>query len=351
MAKYEDIARTLKQRIRHGDYRLRGFPSHAGLVAELGVNSRTVTRALSALVKQGMLVRRETGRFDLPAERATLHVGMLAPAYPSPEIARWHQQIDEGCAGRGWSFKAVPYTHWDDAAIVEAMRGLDGLFFLPTGDDFPEALLNQIKTAETPAVLLEEDASSYGIPCLRSANPASIQLLIEHLREQGHRRVACLNTQPLNNIIRARIEAWHLWASALGIEGPVINEPVNLFNSATRQAHTVVARRIEQDGGLDATGIVCTTGAAAVGAMRALTDAGLTPGEDVAVCSAEDWAGAARYLTPSLTCLEYGSIRPLVQACLDYIERAGREWLGPLLVEPAAMKLYIGESTTGRRAE
>jgi hypothetical protein len=36
-----------------------------------------------------------------------------------------------------------------------------------------------------------------------------------------------------------------------------------------------------------------------------------------------------------------------VQVCLDYFQQGGKQWIGPLLVEPAGMQLFVGESTTG----
>ncbi len=342
MAKYEQIARTLKQRIRHGDYRLRGFPSHAGLVDELGVNARTVTRALNELIDEGILIRRETGRFDIAPESQTLHVGMISPAYASPEIARWHRRLDQACIARGCSFRVVQFTHWHDAAITEAVRRLDGVFILSLGDDFPKSIVQQIHQTETPVIVLEQDVSSHNIPCLRYANPSSIQLLIDHLRDQQRHKIACLSTQPTSDAIRRRIEAWRMWTSAYNLAGPLIDQPVELYDAPAPPAHALVTAMLEQGNPPDA--IVCTTGVAAIGAMRAITDAGLRIGQDIAVCSADDNAGLARFMTPSLTCLEGDTIAPLVHACLDYLER-GQDWLGPLLVEPAAMKLFVGEST------
>ncbi len=348
MAKYEQIAKTIEQRIRHGDYQMRGFPSHAGLVEELGVNGRTVTRALTELVDQGVLVRRGTGRFDLPDEKHTKLVGMLAPSYPSYSMVRWHERLDECCSERGWALKALPYTHWHDAAIADAMSGLDGLFFHGLGDDLPAQVIEQIQAAQTPVVVLEEDVSPYGIPCVRSSRPASVQLLIQHLQEMGHQRIACVNTQAASNHIRMRIQAWQQWTNVLNVQGPLLDEPAALFSSAMAQAHRVIAKQLTQRS-LNATAVVCTTAPAAVGASRAMIDAGLTPGRDVAIASMEDWIGMVQYFSPSITSLRHGRIKPLVQACLDYFEQGDSPWLGPLLLEPAGTTLFAGESTATPR--
>lgn len=350
VAKFEQVAEVLEQRIRHGDYRLGGFPSHSELVSELGVNSRTLTKAITELVQRGVLLRSRTGRVELPdqAPGSLLHVGVLSPAFPSAEFTQWYRLIDELCRQRGWMVKSISYTHWHDAAIGESLRGLDGLFFLSIGDDFPPPVIEQIRSATTPVVVLEQDVSAHGIPSLRNASARGVQLLVEHLHELGHTHIACLNTQPISSVIRGRIESWRLWLSAMGLQGRLIDEPVELYHSAAARAHEVMGELLDGRA-LAATALVCTTSHAAVGALRALADRDLRAGVDLAVCAADSMAGLAALLTPSLTHVYTPSIAPLMQVCLEYFGRGGADWVGPLLIEPATMELGIGESTTGRR--
>ncbi len=346
MSKYAEIANAIHERVRHGDYRLRGFPSHAGLVAELGVNSRTVAKALSSLVDQGILVRHESGRIEL-AERSdssVRHIGVISPPHPSENIMRWQRLIHDACHERGWVLKPIAYSHWHDMAITEALRGTDGLFFLSIGDDFPELVVEQIRSAQAPVVVLEQDMSAEGIPSVRYCNPNAVSQLMVHLKGQGYRRAACLNTQPMSRVIGDRIRAWQLWSSAQEIQGPVFDEPVPLFRDAAEHAHEVVSRLLRNKQ-LDADAIVCTTPYIAMGAMRAVVDAGLRPGADIGVASVEEWTGMVKLLSPSLTCLTPPPMMPVVQVCLDYFERSDRQWIGPMLIEPASMELFEGEST------
>ena len=104
MAKYHELVDKLAQRIRHGDYRLKGFPSHIDLVSEFGVNSRTMTKALQELVHAGLLVRTKAGRVVLAegGEKTGLFIGLLVPVYPSPFMLMWHWLIDRLTRKRGW---------------------------------------------------------------------------------------------------------------------------------------------------------------------------------------------------------------------------------------------------------
>ncbi len=350
MPKFQYIADTIHARVRHGDYHLRGFPSHSGLVAELGVNARTVTKAISDLVERGVLVRQETGRVDVSPEavRAVRHIGVLSPAWVSENIMRWHHLIYQIAQARGWSVRPTVYAHWHDITISEALRGLDGVFFLSLGDDFPEHVLKQLRSAGARVVVLEQDLSSAGIPSLRYWNSAPIRQLINHLHSAGYRRVACLNTQPHSSVIHERIASWRRWSSTAGIRGPLFDEPVDLSNPAHETARALT-RWLVASNGLDADAVVCTTNYIGMGVVRGLLDEGVTPGRDVGVCSVEDWSRLSGIISPSLTCLRPTSMDPLLQACFDYFAQPEAEWLGPLLMQPASMDLVIGESTTGMK--
>ncbi len=352
LAKYLEIAARLEKRIRHGDYRLRGFPSHSELVAEFGANSRTISKALGELVERGYLAREPSGRVSPvgPNPNSALHLGLIAPAYPTSLLFSWHRGVDSLARQRGWTLKFVPYTHWDDAGIGEALRGLDGVFLAAIADVFPQTVRQQIKASTCPVVVLEEDTSAYGIPCVRLSNPADVHRLLDHLRKLGHDRVDCLNTQPMNGIVQGRIESWQLWKAAHEIPGELVNEPVGVFGSAIEQSYQATLAAV-RSGRLASGALFCVTSATAIGAMRALQDAGRRVGQDVAVCAADDGADMAEYVTPTLTCLQEPHVEPYIRACLNWFAQGGGEWTGSLVVQPAQMRLFIGESTGGGEAE
>lgn len=349
MPKYVDIAEVIHARIEHGDYKLRGFPSHSGLVAELGVNSRTVTKALTTLIDRGVLFRQSSGRVDVSAEHAArvLHIGLLSPAWPSSTILRWQHLVSQGCDDRGWVLKPSVYSHWHDMAITESLRGMDGLFLISLGEDFPPHVLSQIESAETPVIILDRDASGEGLPCLRYWNPAPINLLVKHLLEAGHQDVVCLNTQVDSKVIRERVSACQLWASTQGVNLTLVNEPVQMYESSTLRAHQLVRDTIRA-GGLKGSALLCTTFHVATGAMRGVIDAGLRPGEDIGVCCVEEWGGEAKMFSPSITSLAPPDMVPLMHVCLDYFANGGEAWVGPKLIQPSSMELFVGESTSGR---
>ena len=78
---------------------------------------------------------------------------------------------------------------------------------------------------------------------------------------------------------------------------------------------------------------------------------GLKLGADVAITSVEEWVGLAPLLSPSVTCLQPPPMIPLLEVCLDYFAQHDKRWMAPLLMQPTAMQLFIGESSSVALAE
>jgi hypothetical protein len=108
-------------------------------------------------------------------------------------------------------------------------------------------------------------------------------------------------------------------------------------------AYEVMSRRIEA-GTFRSTGMLCLTETAAIGATRALLDHGLRPGHDLAVVTVG--SNRCEYLSPSLTTLEEPDPKPYLAACLEWaLSPSTTSWQGPLLVQPADLRVVPREST------
>jgi len=81
----------------------------------------------------------------------------------------------------------------------------------------------------------------------------------------------------------------------------------------------------------------------AIGACRALTEAGLQVGRDVSVCTFGG-DGACRFHTPSITCLEHADPAPYLRLWCEWIGRSCSGWVGPLALR-LPDRLFHGEST------
>jgi len=348
MDKYTKIAGLLEQRVRHGDYLVRDIPSERELAAELGVSHMTARKAVMALVDKGLLVRRANRRVAVNRHSSVsgkkLQIALMVPLCKSPYVEQSQLWLEEMAGSRGWTLRVIGYGHWHDVVLAEAVEGFDGAFILPLPMPVPEQLLDRFSQAGRPLVSMGEDWSAYGIPTFRLVSPEMVQKLLDHLGNLGHRRVWCLNTQPVGGVVQRRIEQWQLWTAAHRVSGRLVNEPVKPYGSTLSQAYEMIRAVIRRED-FDATAIFCATSSAAIGAMRGLHESGLRVGRDVSVCAAEDGADMAPYLIPTLTSLRDPDPKPYLSVCFDWMARGGRDWVGPLLVQPADAPVFVGEST------
>jgi DNA-binding LacI/PurR family transcriptional regulator len=348
MANYKHIAGLLENRIRHGDYFLKEVPTQRELADEMSASPMTVRKAFSHLMKKGLLVRQTNKRLTVnQKDRQTkkqLRIALLVNAYPDPYQEQWQLWLSRMAEEKGFFFRAIGYCHWDDTVIMDTLEGFDGVFLLPISDEMPEHLIEQIRRVGKPLVIFGRDMTHVGIPTLRLTTPEMVRRLLDHVGSLGHRQIHCLNTQPVDEVIRHRIEQWQLWMAAHGQAGRLINEPVKSYSSAIQQSYQTVKKVLTAGESL-ATAIFCITSEAAVGAMRAIQDYGLKVGKDISVCAAEDDAGRGPYLPISLTSLKDRDPKPYLSVCVEWMLRGGTDWIGPLLVQPADAIVFAGEST------
>ncbi len=347
MGKFKSVANILEKRILHGDYLLKDIPSERELALEVKVSHMTARKAILHLMEKGLLVRQSNKRLAVrpngSGEKGQLQIALLVPAFPSPYIEQWHRWLEEMAFERSFLVRVVGYSHWDDAVILDTLEGFGGVFMLPLCDQMPRSIIERITVDACPLVMLAQDLSEFGIPSLRLTSPEMIQKLLDFPGNLGHRKIDCLNTQPVEQVIRQRIEQWQLWQAVRGKEGRLYNVPVKPFHSPMRQAYETM-KELLSSGETVSSAVFCTVSSAAIGVMRALYEKGLQVGKDMSVLSAEDWADTAPYLTPALTCLKDSPPKPYLSVCIDWMLRGGKNWVGPLLVQPAEATVFKGET-------
>lgn len=347
MAKYDLLSNQLRVRILHGDYVVRPLPAERQLAVEHGVSYMTARRALQHLVDEGLLKRAANGRVEVNRdhEQSTLlaPIAMLSPAYNSHDFDSWRRLIAQTVEAQGGRLRQELYTHWDDPIFTASMHAFSGVFLLPSSERMPQTLINRLAQAECPLVVLDDDLSTHGIPSLRQFSPFIVAPLLDHLRAQGCQRIDCLNVQPLHSVMEQYIEQWQAWTETKGNPGELINAPVAPYESALTQAYCVMQQRLTRNQ-FTADALFCLTAPAAIGAMRALHEAGIRPGHDVAVCTTNG-EGEAEFQIPSLTAFEPGDITPHLAHCINWMLQSDKKWSGPIFMEPPTAHLQPRESS------
>ena len=347
MSKNTKIINLLKQRIKQGDYALKGFPTDRELCEEIGAARMTIRRAVQQLVDDGVLIKSPNKRpqinANLQGQTIVKQVALLGTSFPTPLMERWHKDIETAAARKGWAMRSVSFHHVDDPVIYETLHAFDGIFVHHSADLFP-ALTKRFMEAPNPVVVLDADYSPENLVsiCLAPQHLQVIQLL-DHLSTLGHQVVDCLNVQPHARGGEAGMDQWRQWNVSHGGKGRLLDDPVESGNSPIPQAYKVIKQRLSEGLG-DTTAILCTIFPAAVAAMRAVHEQGLTVGKDVSICCCNSWAEIAKHLVPSLTHTYASDAGIYLDACMDWIEQGG-PWEASALIQQRKINLFAGEST------
>lgn len=346
MKKVNLATELIEKRILFADHVVAGIPSERQLADELGISRTTVRKAVQQLMDKGTLERQENGRLQVSEQAGQTRVrtiGFITPEGTSANREDWRESLSRIVQSIGEEhqvvLRSVVYGHWADPAIQESLASFDGAFFLTNSEGVPNWLMKKIIESPCRVVSLDWDYSDAGLPSIQLLTPSAEQQLFDHLIRLGHRRIDCLNTQAVDSVIQNRIAVWQQYNDVRGMNGQLhsltLSKPVE-------SAYQLV-RDIVHDGGSLGTALFCTTGPAAIGAMRALHEAGLKIGDDVSVCAVNS-EGVGRYLQPSLTALESPPRAPYLRRALDWMLGDGA-WQGPQLVEADDVPLFEGEST------
>jgi DNA-binding LacI/PurR family transcriptional regulator len=339
-------AQLIEKRIAFADHVVAGIPSERQLAEELGLSRTTLRKALQQLMDQGTLTRLENGRLEVASatDKPRLHtVGFIVPAGTSANRDEWRESLESVVQGLSQQYsvviRTITYGHWADPSIQEALAGFDGAFFMTDSESIPKWLLTKIKESACRVVCLDKDQSDAGLPSVQLFPPTGERKLFDLLYRFGHRRIDCLNTQGEDAVIQGRIAAWQDYVNSSGIEGQL---HTLMMRKPAESAYQLVRDSL-QEGRALGSALFCTTGPAAIGAMRALHEAGLKIGDDVSVCAVNS-EGIGRYLLRSLTALEAPPRALYLRRACEWM--LGKEqWQGPLLVQPSDVPLFEGEST------
>jgi len=125
------------------------------------------------------------------------------------------------------------------------------------------------------------------------------ELILQHLRDLGHRRIAFMHGQPFSSDSDERFTCLMAVAKELGVAVlPELTVQLERDLTSPELGYPVVQQLISR--GQKFTALVAFNDMSAIGAIRALRDANLSVPGDVSVIGFDD-IQAARYLMPRLT--------------------------------------------------
>jgi len=212
-------------------------------------------------------------------------------------------------------------SHYWNPVLIEQYprlmieRAVDGFLLLNTPADFQSLLPVVAISAHTPAP---------GVSNLVLDHACAADLALAHLHDLGHTKVAMMQGPAIIPDSDFRWTAILEAAPKYGIRPPPdLRIKLQANSGSPELGYVPVKELLERT--RDFTAIFCFNDIAAIGAIRAIRDAGLSVPEDISVIGFDDILGAS-YHTPSIT---------TVRQPLDEMGRRGAQILLERIANPA----------------
>ena len=302
-----------------------------------GITEETRARVLAAIEQVNY-------RMDLRARSLrtgrTHTVALIVPDVSSPVAGKMASAAEERVYARHYNL--VLYNTHEDLArerfYIDSIlqRAVDGVMFVSARDE--STALDKLRAAGIPAVVVDRVPQNYTGPAVVLDNTAAGRLGAEYLMALGHTRCAHIGGPAQVHIARERLAGFCAVLAEHSL-APVAIEQADDWHAES--GYEAMGRLLRRTG--DFTAIFCAGDLLAIGAMRALREAGRRIPEDASVLGIDDIELAA-YLAPPLTTVSQ-SITEMatlgVEILFDLL--AGKEPDPPrVVIEP---RLVVREST------
>lgn len=300
------------------------------VAARAGVSVATVSRVLNrnAPVREETLqhvqdVARRLRYVPNVAARAlsirrSNTIGVVLPNVHGEFFSEVIRGIDMAARKAGFHI-LVSGSHSDPGemlAVLDAMRGrVDGLLVM--APDVAISSLREQIPAELPLVLL--NAASDDHDAITIDNYGGANAMTAHLASLGHTRIAFIKGPDHNADARERLRGYRQAMKKIGVRERGLECPGDFTEETGCDAAKALLQREPRP-----TAIFAANDAMAIGALSALSEAGVSVPAEVAVAGFDD-IRVGRYITPSLTTVhvdidELG--RRALELVVDAIDRS-----------------------------
>jgi len=227
----------------------------------------------------------------------------------------------------------------EEYAQLLIKRGAEGLLLLNTNADFDSIV---------PVVTVAGRKEKECVTNVVIDHMAAARMAIQHLYENGHRKIAYMKGHRHVIDTDSRWETVMQIAREFGVQ-PTPERIIQMRTSAwSPEVGYAPAKQLTQ-ATRDFTALICFNDTAAIGAIRALHEQGLRVPHDVSVIGFDDIVGA-KFHVPSLTTIR----QPLAmmgrlasKILLDRIANPRKKYAPTIMVKP---KLIVRESTARAKA-
>jgi LacI family transcriptional regulator len=264
------------------------------------LNNSPVATSISSATKQRVhaAAKKFAYRPNLHARmlrsRLTNTIGIIAPELSEGYFTGVMLGVEQSLLQEGFLYFTVSHLGQsdlkDEYQELLVRRRVDGFLLVNTQLTF---------NVPAPVVGISSHSNSMGVTNIMLDHTAAAGLALRHLYELGHRRIAFMKGQRYSLDSEARWQSIVAIAQQIGI---IVHPELCIFLEeniwSPKLGYPPVRDLLART--RDFTALFCFNDTSAIGAMRAIQDAGLTCPRDISVIGFDDII-VAEYLSPRLT--------------------------------------------------
>ncbi|MBN8525013.1 MAG: GntR family transcriptional regulator [Planctomycetes bacterium] len=284
------------------------LPTVRELMREFAVSQVTVDRAMARLRDEGFVESHAGRGIFARGKRRLGSIGLVCYDGSSPFEAellrRGRKALDEA------GYEARVATFDVDRGIRDVVASLpcDGMLVMPSSRDRIITELLELRPSSTPTVLLDLVPGDLDLNAVGSDNVLGGAIAAQHLLAQGHRRLALVLAEPDVESQRARIAGFVHHAELAGATVETVrcldlvkDRVGHIPGGSFAVARFAILDLLRARGGeLGFTAIFGDSDMGALGAMKALHEAGIAMPGRISVIGFDDLP-EGRYVHPALT--------------------------------------------------
>lgn len=306
--KYARIADLYRRQIEAGELRPGDkLPSFTEVRTQLGIGQSTLERAHELLEKEALIIR-EPGKGIFVASRqqkprsgivglSGIHVAKGHHPYFARLLEGVHQTAHQAGV-------EILLLHEDVPVVPDKVDGV--LLY----HSVPDTVLRRLPPSLPVVSLL---TAARGVASVTVDDSQGIAQAVEHLVDQGHRRIAYLSTWHTNPVSQRRVQVYRQALERAGIEAnplwvrhlpdpEAMSEMPEVYRAFVDWGREVMTAWLADDWRqLGCTALLAHNDDTAIGAIRAMTSQGISVPGDVSVIGFDDTLSAEMFEPPLST--------------------------------------------------
>jgi LacI family transcriptional regulator len=338
-------------------------PTQIDVARRAGVSRATVSYVLNGVTNGKVPISEETRQRVqeaieelgyVPDARAralrsgdTKTLGLIIPDIRNPHFWETAEGVEQEARDAGYhllvSNIALKHEYANEIFTDLSHRRIDGLILMGSftvTSEGAHASLERFFKRHLPIVEISDHYSvHYEVDRVSSTYYEATAEAMSYLLGLNHRRIGLLYGAEVPELARDRLEAYQEALSAVGL--PVDEELIARCGPTIEDGYRTTFRLLEL--AQRPTAVIAINDLLAIGAMRAISEAGLRIPEDISLLGHDD-IQMAKYLAPSLTTISKDVVslgRDAVKLMLARIQQPERRYK----TERRPARLIIREST------